>query len=142
MSFVPAPRARQYVRRATTVACLLAVAVTVVGLVRVVADEYKSGIPWSEPKMVDPGAPGGVPSDAVVLFDGKSMGEWHGGDRWIVKDAAATASSIVTSPALRVMAEYLLRARRGSVQIAQRQPAMGHAKSGMCEVGMQPAAER
>lgn len=57
------------------------------------ADEWVSGIPWTEPKAVtaDPGSP---PSDAIVLFDGKSMSAWEGGDKWIVKDGCATAAGL------------------------------------------------
>src|SRR5262249_13368845 len=54
--------------------------------------EYKSGIVWPEPPVIDPGLPGGVPSDAIVLFDGKSLDAWAGGDRWKVEDGIATAS--------------------------------------------------
>lgn len=42
-----------------------------------------------EPKVIDPGPPGGVPSDAIVLFDGKNLSKWHGekGDAgWKVAD--------------------------------------------------------
>lgn len=68
------------------------IAITAVGLVRVIADEYKSGIPWSEPRIIDPGPPGSVPSDAVVLFDGKSLDGWQGGDRWKIDAGVATAA--------------------------------------------------
>src|SRR4051794_34533670 len=44
--------------------------------------EYVSGILWSEPKVIDPGPPGGPPSDAVVLFNGTDMSQWNGGDKW------------------------------------------------------------
>jgi hypothetical protein len=67
-------------------------ALSAVGLVRVLADEYKSGIPWGEPRVVDPGPPGSVPSDAVVLFDGTNLDAWHGGNRWKIADGVATAS--------------------------------------------------
>ncbi len=69
-----------------------ALAVSAVGLVRVFADEYKSGIPWSEPRVIDPGASGSVPSDAVVLFDGDNLDAWRGGNRWKIEDGVATAS--------------------------------------------------
>jgi hypothetical protein len=51
-----------------------------------VADEWKSGIVWPEPKVVEPGTNGSPPSDAIVLFDGADLSKWHGGEDWIVKD--------------------------------------------------------
>ena len=48
--------------------------------------EYLSGIQWSEPAVIDPGPPGGPPSDAVVLFDGKDMSKWNNAEKWIVKE--------------------------------------------------------
>src|SRR5437867_287416 len=54
--------------------------------------EYKSGIIWPEPPVIDPGPPGGVPSDAIVLFDGKSLDAWEGGDKWKIDDGVATAA--------------------------------------------------
>jgi len=54
-------------------------------------EEYKSGIIWPEPAVVDPGPIGGPPSDAVVLFDGKDLTQWEGGDKWEVTDGYAIA---------------------------------------------------
>jgi len=54
-------------------------------------DEYKSGINWPEPKVVDPGPVGGPPSDAVVLFDGQDLSRWKGGEKWEIKDGYAIA---------------------------------------------------
>jgi Domain of Unknown Function (DUF1080) len=75
---------------------LLAVcaAAAVVGAAAVQAfqvKEYKSGIVWPEPVMVDPGTAGGPPSDAVVLFDGKDLSKWTDGDKWEIADGIATA---------------------------------------------------
>jgi hypothetical protein len=58
---------------------------------------YESGIVWKEPKQVTPGEHGGAPSDAIVLFDGKNMDAWKGGEKWVIADGAATASSVVTT---------------------------------------------
>jgi len=52
-------------------------------------DEFKSGIKWLEPKVIDPGPIGGPPSDAIVLFDGKDLSQWHGGEKWEIKDGYA-----------------------------------------------------
>lgn len=71
-----------------------ALAVLGVGLASpLFGDEYISGKVWPEPKVVDPGAVGGVPSDAIVLFDGKSLSEWEGGDKWIIKDGVAISNA-------------------------------------------------
>lgn len=53
------------------------------------ADEYKSGIDWPEPALVDPGDSVQPPSDAIVLFDGKSMDAFEGGENWIVENGYA-----------------------------------------------------
>ncbi len=52
--------------------------------------EYVSGKVWPEPKVVDPGCATKAPSDAIVLFDGKDLSKWNGGEQWIVKDGTAT----------------------------------------------------
>jgi hypothetical protein len=54
-------------------------------------DEYKSGIIWPEPPEVDPGPPGGAPSDAIVLFDGTDLSQFEDGDRWRIEDGYAIA---------------------------------------------------
>ncbi len=50
-----------------------------------------SGIPWSEPPIVQPGDNFGPPSDAIVLFDGDNLDAWEGGDQWELKDGYAIA---------------------------------------------------
>src|SRR5436190_12067114 len=54
--------------------------------------EYASGIKWAEPKVIDPGPVGGPPSDAVVLFDGKDLSQWEGGDKWKLEEGFAIAA--------------------------------------------------
>jgi len=56
------------------------------------AAEWKSGIVWPEPKVIDPGDATKAPSDAIVLFDGKDLSQWKGGDQWIVKDGHAISN--------------------------------------------------
>ncbi len=64
-------------------------------------DEYKSGIVWPEPTMVDPEPVGGAPSDAIVLFDGTDLSQWKDGENWEIKDGYAIArqSGVTTKQA-------------------------------------------
>ena len=71
---------------------LLAGLLLAAGPLSAAVKEYKSGKIWPEPKAVDPGPVGGPPSDAIVLFDGKDLSQWDGGEKWIVKDGAATSN--------------------------------------------------
>jgi hypothetical protein len=56
------------------------------------AGEWVSGIPWPEVNVVTPGTAGSPPSDAIILFDGKSLSQWENGDKWPIKDGYATTA--------------------------------------------------
>ncbi|MDG2206613.1 MAG: DUF1080 domain-containing protein [Pirellulales bacterium] len=56
------------------------------------ADEWKSGIEWKVPRVVDPGPVGGPPADATVLFDGTDMSAFDGGEKWKIKDGYVVAN--------------------------------------------------
>lgn len=67
----------------------LSLAVVALSTMNLIAGEWKSGIQWKEPALVNPGpetAPANVPSDAVVLFDGTNMNAWNNGEAWPIKD--------------------------------------------------------
>ena len=67
-----------------------AVAIAAGASVTLAYQEYKSGIVWPEPKIITaPATPGGPPSDATILFDGKDLSQWVGGDKWEIKDGFA-----------------------------------------------------
>ena len=48
--------------------------------------EWKSGISWKVPPTVSPGPVGGPPHDAIILFDGKDMSAFEGGENWRLGD--------------------------------------------------------
>jgi hypothetical protein len=72
---------------------LAAVCGTGIVLLSAYASEWVSGIRWPEPKVVDPGPVGGPPSDAIVLFDGRDMSAWEGGQDWLVKDGYVVSAA-------------------------------------------------
>lgn len=73
-------------RKSLVILCLLILCVATAAI----ANDWRSGINWPEPKKVTPGEqPNLPPSDAVVLFDGKDLSAWDGGD-WTVKDGIVT----------------------------------------------------
>lgn len=75
----------------TKTRALLLLAIVTLGVMTAVAQkEYKSGIVFPEPAVVTPGkSDHEPPSDAVVLFDGKDLSKWNGGDKWEIKDGYA-----------------------------------------------------
>ncbi len=77
-------------RRPAALALALAlVALLAATAVLVHAKEYLSGKVWAVPRVVDPGPPGGPPSDAVVLIGSKGLldlSKWKNGADWIAKD--------------------------------------------------------
>jgi Domain of Unknown Function (DUF1080) len=55
-----------------------------------IGQEYISGIKWPEPPVVTPGKTDAEPpSDAIVLFDGKDLSAWEGGEKWKIEDGVA-----------------------------------------------------
>src|SRR5262245_2466109 len=53
--------------------------------------EYKSGILWPEPPVVEPHNSGLPPGDAIVLFDGRDMSAWDDGENWRIEDGYTVA---------------------------------------------------
>ena len=51
------------------------------------------GAEWPEPPVINPGPAGGIPSDAVVLFDGRDLAGWRNaageGAGWKIEDGVA-----------------------------------------------------
>jgi hypothetical protein len=78
----------RFVTSPATIAGALVVALLALA---VNADEWLSGIPWTEPAVVNPGPVGGSPSDAVVLFDGADLSKWDGAEKWRIQDGYAEA---------------------------------------------------
>ena len=81
-----------------TLAILATLSAAVLAIGAVQSREYKSGIIWPEPPVIDPGPVGDPPSDAIVLFDGTDLSQWEGGENWIIQDGyATTAGSSISS---------------------------------------------
>jgi len=78
-------------RQRPAVAALISLTLATWALSNTLVDEYKSGINWAEPVVVNPGPVGGPPSDALVLFDGNSLEAWQGGEHWQIHDGYAVA---------------------------------------------------
>ena len=57
------------------------------------AEEFLSGIKWSEPEVITSTRYGAAPSDAVVLFDGTDLSAWDNGDNWKIEDGDMVCGS-------------------------------------------------
>jgi len=84
-------------KRSVLVVPLFALIATTYSVELLKSKEWKSGIVWPEPAKVNPDGENGVPSDAIVLFDGTDMSAWEGGDKWEIKDGYAVVKSGVKS---------------------------------------------
>lgn len=73
--------------RAVRIACLSVAIAAAVGQMPCFADEYLNGVKWEPPAIITIGE-NGVPSDAVVLFDGSDLSAWENTDNWKVEDGA------------------------------------------------------
>ncbi len=51
--------------------------------------EYVAPVVWPQPPIIQPGTAGSPPSDAIVLFDGKDLSAFKGGEDWKIKDGYA-----------------------------------------------------
>jgi hypothetical protein len=58
---------------------------------------WVSGVVWPKPPVVDPGSIGGTPSDAIVLFNGRDLSQWDGGEKWAIKDGYAICGGNITT---------------------------------------------
>lgn len=69
---------------------VVSIVVVMSTMVVVRGQEWKSGVEWQEPPVVTVGAANSdAPSDAIVLFDGTSLDQWVGGDKWAIEDGTA-----------------------------------------------------
>ncbi len=55
------------------------------------AAEWKSGVVFEEPAVVQTCPVGGPPSDATVLFGGEDLSQFDGGEKWIIEEGVATS---------------------------------------------------
>jgi Domain of Unknown Function (DUF1080) len=74
-------------RRVVRFASLSAMIAAAVSQSPCLADEYLNGIKWEPPAIITIGE-SGVPSDAVVLFNGSDLSAWDGADNWKVEEGA------------------------------------------------------
>lgn len=79
-------------RRSARMGMLLASAITVSMAAAHGTQEFVSGIFWPEPPIVDPGDSVRPPSDAIVLFDGKTLDAFDGADHWKIENGYAIAN--------------------------------------------------
>lgn len=91
------PWARPGRRSAAFMAGIVTVAILTLSGTAAEDPPWTSGIAWPKPKVVDPGPPGGPPSDAVVLFDGKNLSKWNGGEKWVLKDGYGISMSGIST---------------------------------------------
>ena len=71
-------------------ASVVCLALPVLFLRPVSAQEWKSGVEWQDPPVVVPGTEDrDAPSDAVILFDGTSLSQWENAEQWLVQDGVA-----------------------------------------------------
>lgn len=82
-------------RRVALIGTIGVLAMSIQG--QVLSPPWTSGIAWPEPKVVDPGPPGGPPSDAIVLFDGKDLSKWEKPERWTIENGYAICGSSLTT---------------------------------------------
>lgn len=67
--------------------CAIAAVTTAFNQSQGFADEYLNGIKWDPPAIITIGEHG-VPSDAIVLFDGTDLSSWEGADNWTIEEGA------------------------------------------------------
>src|SRR5262249_58452026 len=66
---------------------LIVLTIVAIGILQSVwAGRFMSGITWPEPPVITPGDGATPPSDAIVLFDGKSFDAWKGAEKWKVDE--------------------------------------------------------
>jgi hypothetical protein len=77
--------------------------------------------PDTQPVVIDPGSPTKVPSDAIVLFDGKDLSEWNTADGkltgWTVQDGAILTTARREGPGARKSWDLLSKRKFASAQI-------------------------
>lgn len=80
------------------VAVIGIVSLTIASQAAYFAQEWKSGIKWVEPAIIDPGPTAAAPpSDAIVLFDGTDMSQFKGAEKWELKDGYGICKSGITT---------------------------------------------